>query len=53
MKETEYVKVPKKDQLDYDEDGSDDTNAITEETGADDEDLDDYRDRTGPVWSPE
>ncbi len=49
----EYTVVPESEQLDYDEDGSDDTDALTRETGADDEDLDEYRDRSGPIWRGE
>ncbi len=49
----EYTVVPESEQLDTDDDGSDDTNALTVETGADDEDLDDYRNRSGPIWRGE
>jgi len=49
----EYLVVPADQQLDHDDDGSEDTNALTVETGADDEDLDDYRDRDGPIWRGE
>ncbi len=49
----EYTVVPLAEQLDYDADGSDDTNALTSETGADDNDLDEYRDRSGPIWRGE
>ncbi len=48
-RETEYVEVPLKEQLDHDDDGSDDTNAVTD-GDADDRDLDDYRDTAGQVW---
>lgn len=49
----EYTVVPLDEQLDYDDDGSDDTNALTPETGDDTEDLDKYRDRDAPVWAGE
>lgn len=52
-RDPEYTVVPLAEQLAIDDDGSDDTNALTEETGADDEDLDDYRDRSGPIWQGE
>jgi len=51
--ETEFVSVPESEQLDYDDDGSDDTDAITERSGADDEDLEKYKDRNAPVWEGE
>ena len=51
--EREYTEVPSSERLDYDEDGSDDTNAITDDTGADDDDLDDYRDLDAPIWEGE
>lgn len=46
----EYTVVPLADQLDYDDDGSDDTNALTPETGDDTDDVDKYRDRDAAVW---
>ena len=46
----EYTVVPESEQLDYDDDGSDFTDALDEATGDDTEDLDDYRDRGGPIW---
>ncbi len=49
----EYTVVPADQQLDHDDDGSDDTNALTDATGDDTADLDDYRDRSGPVWAGE
>ena len=49
----EYTVVPEDEQLDHDDDGSDDTNALTPETGDDTEDLDKYRDRDGKVWPGE
>ena len=49
----EYTVVPESEQLDQDDDGSESTNALTSETGADDDDLDDYRDRSGPIWRGE
>ena len=51
--EREYTEVPSSERLDYDEDGSDDTNAITDDTGADDDDLDDSRDLDAPIWEGE
>ena len=59
--ETEFTSVPLDQQLDHDDDGSSNTNAITEEKtadgvvffDADDDDLDDYRDRSGPIWKGE
>lgn len=52
-KETEFTPVPPEEQLDHDDDGSDDTDAITRRSGADNLDLDKYRDRDAPVWSGE
>ena len=52
-RDPEYTVVPESEQLDHDDDGSEFTNALTAETGADDEDLDDYRDRSGPIWRGE
>ena len=52
----EYTVVPLAEQLDYDEDGSDDTDALTpvgDDPGDDTEDLDAYRDRSGPIWRGE
>lgn len=48
--ETEFVPVPPEEQLDIDDDTDEFANALTEETGADDEDLDDYRNLDGPIW---
>lgn len=47
--EDEFVPVPTEEQLDVDE--GEGANAIA--GGTDTDDLDDYRDRTGPVWSGE
>lgn len=47
----EYAVVPEDEQLDHDDDGSDDTDALDEETGDDAEDLDSYRQRDAEVWS--
>lgn len=49
----EYTVVPLEEQLDYDDDNSDNTDALDEATGADDDDLDDYRDRSGSIWRGE
>lgn len=48
--EIEFVPVPKSEQLDRDDDGSDDTDALDVTTGADDHNLEQYKDRDGPVW---
>jgi hypothetical protein len=48
--EDEFASVPVTKQLDHDDDGSDDTNALTDDTGADNDDLDNYRDLDAPVW---
>ncbi len=48
--ETEFVPVPESEQLDTDDDGSDDTDALDDATGADDDDLGQHKDREGPVW---
>ncbi len=54
VEDPEYTVVDLAKQLDTDDDGSDDTNALTSETGADDDDdLDKYRDRSGPIWRGE
>ncbi len=53
VEDPEYTVVDLAKQLDTDDDGSDDTNALTSETGADDDDLDEYRDRSGPIWRGE
>ncbi len=47
----EYTVVPLDEQLDHDDDGSDDTDALDDETG-DDTDLD-YRRHTGVLWRGE
>ena len=50
-KETEFVPVPKSEQLDTDEEGlAIDTDATDDLTGDDAEDLEQYKDRSGPVW---
>lgn len=49
----EYTIVPSAEQLEIDDDGSDDTNALDEATGDDTEDLDEYRDRSGEIWRGE
>ncbi len=49
----EYTVVPVSEQLDIDEDGSDNTNALDEATGDDTADLDGVRDRDAPVWEGE
>ncbi len=51
--ETEFTSVPLEDQLDYDDDGSDNTDALDEATGADNDDLGKYRNRDGPIWRGE
>jgi len=48
-KETEYVEVPEAEQLDVDEGAG--ANAL--EGGPDNEDLDDFRDRSAAVWEGE
>ncbi len=55
-RDPEYLVVPESGQLDHDEDGSDDTNALTpvgDDPGDDTEDLDEYRNRSGPIWRGE
>ena len=47
---TEFVEVPESEQLDTDVDGSDDTDALDDDTGDDTENLEAYRGREGPVW---
>ncbi len=51
--EPEFTSVPLDQQLDRDDDGSDNTNALDEATGDDTDDLDKYRDRSGKVWEGE
>lgn len=46
----EFTAVPKKERLEIDDDSDPAANALDEATGADDEDLDDYRNLDGPVW---
>ena len=53
IEDPEYTVVPESEQLDYDDDGSEFTDALTSETGADDKDLDKYRDRSGLIWQGE
>ncbi len=48
--EREFTSVPLDQQLDHDDDGSSNTNALDDETGDDTDDLDNYRDRSGPLW---
>ncbi len=48
--ETEFVPVPESEQLDQDDDGTDDTDALDDVTGADDDDLEQFKDREGSVW---
>ena len=51
-KETEFVSVPKSEQLDTDEEGlAIDTDAIDDLSGDDTHDLDDYTNPNGPVWA--
>ncbi len=47
----EYTVVPLEEQLDIDDDGSDDTNALNDETGDDTDQS--YRRRDGPLWRGE
>ena len=49
----EYTVVPESEQLDYDEDGSDNTDALDDATGDDTDDLGNYRNRNGPIWRGE
>ncbi len=49
MAETEYTEVAKTRQLDNDMDGSDDTDALTAESGDDTQDLEFYRTNPGEV----
>ena len=49
----EYTVVPESEQLDYDDDGSDNTDALDEATGDDTGDLGNYRNRDGPIWRGE
>ena len=56
VEDPEYTVVDLAKQLDTDEDGSDDTNALTpvgDEPGDDTEDLDEYRNRSGEIWRGE
>ncbi len=48
--EPEFASVPLEEQLDHDDDGSDNTDALDEATGDDTGDLGNYRDLWGPVW---
>ncbi len=57
-KEKEYTVVPPEQRLDHDDDGSDDTDAINEATGNDQEAIDQARiDQArvtdGPLWEGE
>ncbi len=54
IEDPEYTVVPESEQLDHDDGwGSDFADALDEATGDDTEDLDDYRDRSGPIWRGE
>ncbi len=50
LHDPEYTVVPDDEQLDRDDDGSRSTDALDEATGADDDDLDDYRIRDAAIW---
>lgn len=52
-KEKEYTVVPPGKRLDYDDDSSDDTDAVDEETGTDQEAIDQARVTDGPLWEGE
>ena len=51
--ETEFTSVPEDEQLDTDEDGSDNTDALDESTGDDTENVGRYPDRGGTIWRGE
>ncbi len=51
--EREYIVVPPSERLDHDDDGSDDTDAIDDETGTDQEAIDQARVTDGPLWEGE
>ncbi len=51
--EPEFTPVPLEDQLDRDDDGSDNTDALDEATGDDTGDLGNYRNRDGAIWRGE
>ena len=53
VEDPEYTVVPESEQLDHDDEGSDFTDALNATSGADDKDLDKYRDRSGPIWRGE
>ncbi len=46
--EEEFASVPLDEQLDHDDDGSDNTDALDEATG--DDSGGNYRNRDGPIW---